>query len=126
MPDRLAELVRQRALVEEHLAWLNRQIAEVAPRSTAPVTIPVKPAMAETTVVDASPRPLTPVTPPPAAEPMEYAPAAADAEAIMAKYQIPSSALKDDVRKGCFLYFAAAFVVLGLGVTLLYLMVSRR
>ena len=24
MPDRLAELVRQRALVEEHLAWLNR------------------------------------------------------------------------------------------------------
>lgn len=125
MPDRLAELVRQRALVEEHLAWLNRQIAEAAPPSAAPVTLPVKPAIAETTVVDASPRPLTPVTPSPA-EPLEYAPATADAEAIIAKYQIPSSALKDDVRKGCFLYFAAAFVVLGLGVTLLYLMLSRR
>ncbi|WP_414663108.1 hypothetical protein [Horticoccus sp. 23ND18S-11] len=125
MPDRLAELVRQRALVEEHLAWLNRQIADAALQSPAPGTLPIKPAIAETTVVESSPRLLTPVTPPPRA-PLEFAPATADAEAIIAKYQIPSSALKDDVRKGCFLYFAAAFVVLGLGVTLLYLMVSRR
>src|ERR1041385_8589003 len=44
MSDRLAELRRQRALIAEHLAWLDRQIAEAgetkspADISPAPLT----------------------------------------------------------------------------------------
>src|SRR6478672_3124092 len=30
MSDRLSELLRQRALVQEHLAWLDRQIADAS------------------------------------------------------------------------------------------------
>lgn len=123
MSDRLAELVRQRALVEEHLAWLDRQIADAAPAAKPrPASdIPV----VTTTVVPADAPPLRAQSV--EASSVHAFPAAPDdADAIMAKYRIPSSALKDDVRKGCLLYFAAAFVVLGLGVMLLYLLVSNR
>ena len=43
MPDRLAELRRQRALVQEHLAWLEREIAatEKTPSATRPADAPL-------------------------------------------------------------------------------------
>jgi hypothetical protein len=33
---------------------------------------------------------------------------------------VTSTSVKQDVRKGCLLYFAAAFLILGLVVTILY------
>ena len=43
MSDRLAELVRQRALVQEHLAWLDREIARAAQKPVAAVETSVAP-----------------------------------------------------------------------------------
>jgi len=53
-------------------------------------------------------------------------PIPAEADDILAQYQIPPAAMKEDVRKGCFLYFAAAFVALGLGVTIIYWVFKPR
>lgn len=126
MPDRLDELVRQRALVQEHLAWLNREIAAAeAARASAPSaspvpSVPIAPASAplHSTLASTSPA----QTPPVASETATPI----DADEILARYQVKPGSLKQDVRKGCFLYFAGAFVLLGIGVALLYFVLSAR
>jgi len=115
MSDRLQELRRQRALVAEHLAWLDREIRaaggtmSVAPAATlssfvgpedtlsAPVAAPI-----------AVPAVFTPPPAPPL--PPEVA---ATADAILDEYRVQPDSLKTDVKKGCFLYF---FIALGLVV----------
>lgn len=127
MPDRLDELVRQRALVQEHLAWLNREIAAAAEAvkasapSASPVpSVPIAPASAplHSTLPSTSPA-LGPPVASATATPV-------DADEILARYQAKPGSVKQDVRKGCFLYFAGAFVLLGIGVALLYLILSFR
>ena len=115
MSDRLAELVRQRALVQEHLAWLNREIAAAATAAKTTTTLtsdvtttPAAPA-AGSVVVPIASTPTSPDTATPA-----------DSDEIIARYQATPASVKQDVRKGCLLYFAAAFVVLGLVVIALY------
>ena len=96
MQDRLAELRRQRALVAEHLAWLDRELAAAAPE---PIPGPVLPASgaAATSAVPSVPAD----------------PAAADSAGEPPLAQPDPADIKSDVRRGCFLYFAAA-VFLGL------------
>jgi hypothetical protein len=107
MSDRPAELRRQRALIAEHLAWLDREIARAtpaaspAPDSPAPTTPPLPSAPA-------------PLPPPPELKNLE-------ADAILDRYRTEERSLKDDVRKGCFLYCAAAVVLLALGVAAIYI-----
>ncbi|MCC7413607.1 MAG: hypothetical protein IT495_18490 [Gammaproteobacteria bacterium] len=120
MSDRLAELVRQRALVQEHLAWLNREIAHAADAAKS----------ATAAVPTAAPVPATTASAPPAAKPRAPAaspasPRAIDADEIIAQYQATPANLKQDVRKGCLLYFSAALVLLGLVVTVLYIALRR-
>lgn len=43
MPDQLEDLKRQRALVAEHLAWLDRQIATATAQSQPVATAPAAP-----------------------------------------------------------------------------------
>ncbi|MBL9210584.1 MAG: hypothetical protein JNL92_08935 [Opitutaceae bacterium] len=112
MSDRLAELVRQRALVQEHLAWLNREIAAAAESSKS--------------AAGSAPAPLLPAavnTAPPATASIEAK--SADPDEIIARYQATPANVKQDVRKGCLLYFAAAFLLLGLVVTVLYFTLSQ-
>jgi len=131
MPDRLNELRRQRALVAEHLAWLDREIAaesgspaprahpEQATRVEGPAPL-VAPASAP--ALRPTPLPLMPQAPAPAAalDPEMSAQAAADADALLEQYRVAPDALKTDVRTGCFLYFFAAMALLALGVIGLY------
>lgn len=121
MSDRLAELVRQRALVQEHLAWLNREIAHAADLAKATSATGAAPA--------ALPPPGTSAVPPPAATatraPTPPAVQAVDADEIIARYQTSPVNVKQDVRKGCLLYFSAALVLLGLVVTVLYFALRR-
>jgi hypothetical protein len=123
MPDspRLAELRRQRALIQQHLAWLEREIASAdtatapAARSTASANVPPsassnKPAAAPDTsakCIDA----LSTALP---------VPAETEAEAILDQYRTPTDALQHDVRTGCLLYFVGAFVLLAGVVAVLY------
>ena len=136
MSDRLSQLHRQRALLQEHLAWLDREIAAASekPAATAPApelktgrplsavqpppasaipaatALPATTPVAATTITEAPPSPVE----------------AAASDAILEKYRVPTGNLQQDVRKGCFLYFAASFVLLGALVAILYYMVSSR
>jgi hypothetical protein len=130
MPDRLAELVRQRALVQEHLAWLDREIANArqppSPGAEAPPLV-------SPPSISASSMPTVGTSVQTSKNPGEAGHVAggpetltSDVDTILAQYQVAPTVVKQDVRKGCFLYFAAAFVLLGLGVTLLYFLLSSR
>jgi hypothetical protein len=128
MPDRLAELLRQRALVQEHLAWLNQQIAdaaEAAKGKTAEPLLPASPTLAAPIPTVNLPRVTLPT---PVAASTATAPAAsvADADQILAQYKVTPVAVKEDVRKGCLLYFVAAFVLLGVGLVTLYFLIGSR
>lgn len=105
MSDRLSQLHRQRALLQEHLAWLDREIAAEQP-TAQPGTKPAAPPASSAAVV----------------------PAATEALAtdILAQYQSDPASVKEDVKKGCFLYFFLAFAVVGIGVLALYLYSTRR
>lgn len=127
MPDRLAELVRQRALVSEHLAWLDREIAStsasavpVVPLAPSPALGAGPPAVPAPAPVSATDSPLVPL-PAPSSEPV-----LPDPDAILNQYQLNPVSVKQDVRKGCLLYFAGAFVVLGLVIAILYLALSTH
>ncbi|HQF39291.1 MAG TPA: hypothetical protein PK322_09265 [Opitutaceae bacterium] len=110
MQDRLAELRRQRALVAEHLVWLDREIAETEGK--------------------ASPAPLPAPTPPPAltaaavlAKAAEIPPAVAagasdQPDAPLLPEPQPTD-IKNDVRRGCLLYFALASLAVVAGTGLL-------
>ena len=133
MIDRLAELLRQRALLQEHLTWLDREIAAASAKPGAPPGEPVAPLAvpAPEGALPASPTStarhaaaLQPTAPSPL--PSGHAPPPPDADALMEQYRSSTDSLQSDVRKGCFLYFAAAFVLLGVGVGVLYFLLSSR
>ena len=131
MADRLSELARQRALLSEHLAWLDREIADEtvkrlvpnhpagqsAPSPAPAVSIPTAPP-AKTLAV--------PVIAPSAESVAASLPGAPDVTEILDQYQVTPTSVKQDVRKGCLLYFAAAFVVLALVVAILYFTIGTR
>lgn len=94
MSDRLAELQRQRALVQQHLAWLDREIAAAS-------------ASADASAASSSAPAPTPGAPAPTPTPP------ADPTALLEQYRASATDPKTDVRKGCLLYFLAAFAMLG-------------
>ncbi len=104
MSDRLKDLQRQRALAQEQLAWLDREIAREM-GTAAPVP----------------PAPVVPVAPP---APSVPAIADADADKIMAQYR-SAQPIHNEVKQGCLVYFFAAFAVVGVVVALLYLFHRR-
>ncbi|MEI6106166.1 MAG: hypothetical protein WCR49_04040 [Opitutae bacterium] len=105
MSDRLKDLQRQRALAQEQLDWLDREIAreagQGAPLAAKPIPVPRAP---------------EPAAPPTAAS----AQAAADAEAILAQYKSDPGSLQKNIKRGCYLYFFVALGLLALGVLALY------
>ncbi len=139
MSDRLQELLRQRALVQQHLAWLDGEIAEASGNQTAPsrspaprqaFPAPVTPPAAVSSYVASQAaaviRHAASVPVSPAARTDENPLVAATADAILAKYQVEPNSLKTDVRKGCFLYFFGALAFVALVVTVLYYALSAR
>jgi cell division septum initiation protein DivIVA len=114
--DRLNELQRQRALAQEQLAFLDREIAAEKAKSGMPHTATYS------------------ATPAPAASPTPAAMAAAaqrattrlesalpaDAEKILAEYAAKPASIQSDVKKGCFLYFFLAMATLIAAVVALY------
>lgn len=112
MSDRLKELQRQRALIQEQLAWLDREIAATRSASTPnPVSI--------TTSAPPSKSPsLAPVS-------GDAAAAELAAEEIIAEYKTEVQALTGTVRRGCFLYFALALALFVLSVFAFYLLKTK-
>ena len=134
--DRLQQLLRQRALLQEHLAWLDREIAEasggaatpapVIPPAPAPLATPIAAPRAPiksfvssqaAQILSASAAPAVEDTPSPAVE--------AVADEIIEQYRSGPDTTKTDVRKGCLLYFFGAFALLALVVVGLYFLFQR-
>ncbi len=140
MSDRLAELRRQRALVEEHLAWLDREIAREGNDPSAAAPVPAA-SLRNVSASSASFASATSSTSAPEAailaaavkaavnsattSPRESPVVAAAAEKILEEYRVPPDALKTDVRKGCLLYFVIGFAVFVAGVIGLYFLLRR-
>ena len=120
MRERLTELVRQRALVSEHLAWLDREIASVhATLSSSTSGSYIAPPQAATAPSSERHSPLLPTAgATPTTGSRSVSPVAP--EELIEQYRVSPATVKQDVRKGCLLYFTAAFVVLGIVVAILY------
>ena len=133
--DRLAELRRQRSLVSEHLAWLDREIDRIeqdTTRSAAPSPSPGEAPATLITPTEAIAGNLSPVRTEPAltASGPAVGPAAdvtlPDPEILLEEFRAPPGAVKRDVRQGCLLYFVGALVLLGIGVAILYFTIGSR
>jgi hypothetical protein len=109
--DRSDELRRQRDLLREHLAWIEREIAREAaePTFASPVEEP----------------------PPRLAQPqlsVSASDADRDAEAILAEFRRSAPTVEAQTKRGCILYFAAGvglLLVIILGAAYFYYR-SRR
>lgn len=104
--DRLKELQRQRALAQEQVAWFDREIAKeqslAAPAQR--VEKPISPASG-----GGVPSPHESTSP-------------LDAEKLIERYQSGGTSIKSEVKRGCFLYFFAAFALLIVTVIIFYLL----
>lgn len=102
MSDRSKELRRQKELLLEQLAWIDR---EIAAEERKPGAAPA-----------AAPPPL--VSPGPPADDR-------DAESILAEYRTPAPSIARQTKLGCILYFAAAMGMVALAVLALYLLAKN-
>jgi len=107
MSDRLPELHRQRALVAEHLAWLDREIA--ADGGETPGTLSILPPQADSPPLnptgDASNLPV--------------------AEEILEKFRRDAESSPARMRQGCIWSFVAAMALFILGVATIYWLCYR-
>lgn len=98
MTDRLEELRRQRALVQQQLEWLDAEIAAEAAARTAPGA--AKPAKA---------KPQSPI------ESIELTrhPAPHDSDAILKHYGAEAVSADAQTRRGCWTVFVLSLLALG-------------
>jgi hypothetical protein len=120
-PDRLAELRRQRALVAQHLAWIDAELtAAGAGQAPSPVVAP-----------DAAPAAQSPA--PPSAPTTEAPSANAEtqldpsvalantrADEIIEKYRATEALDPQAAKRGCLTLFGAAFALAGIVVLAIY------
>ena len=104
MTDRLQDLLRQKTLLQEHAAWLDREIAAEVAKSSA--------ARAAAT--------------PDGAAPPDARSADAEAEAILGRYRNSTQSIRHDVARGCAIYFVAALALLAASVVAIYFFYHRR
>jgi hypothetical protein len=106
--ERSEELRRQRDLLREHLAWIEREISAEAARPAPDIERADAP----------------PVL---ASAPFQALPVASDsdAERILAEFRRTSPAIQSQTKRGCILYFAIA-VALILGVAFAFFFFYSR
>lgn len=92
--DRLAELRRQRALVQQHLAWLDEEIAAAEGAATRPAA-PMAPSRARETVP-------------------------ADADALLARFADEERLSPRKLKLGCWLAFLIALAAFAGAIALWY------
>lgn len=118
MSDRLQELLRQKALLDEQAAWFEREIALERARTGGPAAPAAAPAFPPVT-------PLAPATPAAAPAPVALS-LDAEAEAIIDQYRAPAQSSRRLLQWGCILYVIGALVLLILSVLAIYLFAHRR
>jgi len=107
MTDRSQRLLRQRALIQEHLDWLNREIAENQEVPPLPTKV-VQPTQG------------VPATPPATTIPSD------DAEKILGQFQKNTGDLQTDTRRGCLFIFSIAMGLFVVSVIVAYFFYARH
>lgn len=107
MSERLRQLQRQQALLREHLAWIE---SEIARETAAPATTGAPTPAADPTS---------------AARPSPDGPPAHDADALLAHYAAEEKQNPDDLRRGCFIVFFLALALIASAVTVAWLLFYR-
>ena len=118
--DRLTELRRQRDLLKQHLAWLEREIATTETSAGLPDSPPISSMPGPVRGVSGSRAPAMEDQPVVAAANRDVDEPGAAADAILDEYRTPSVLLRRDVRRGCFMYFAAALAAFAAAIVGLY------
>ena len=121
MPDRLSDLRRQRALLAEHLAWLDREIR--AAEGQEPPAAPAASAGPGPAVMSPSSTPTPPAAVPPVMPP---APTEEVAEEILSQYRTAPVAVGTSAKRGCLALFAAFMLLAGLVTYGFYLYEKTR
>ncbi len=110
MADRLEELRKQRALVQQHLTWLDHEIAAM---TVTRLTLPPF-AMRSGTRPPVAPTATSPDEPP-AAGPVAGLPIP-----DLADFQVDPDNVHGDTRRGCIMYAAIALIVMALICGVIY------
>lgn len=105
MSDRLADLQRQRALAQEQVAWLDREIAKETGLPSATLPAPTAPAAVTPTGTDT---------------------AGSTADDIIAQYSRSGGNTEKEVKRGCYLYFALTMGAVMLFAAGVYFIYSRK
>lgn len=111
MDDPTGELRRQRELVAAHLRWLDEQIARTQGASPPPP----RPAQSSPPPAPVSPPPLAAAARPPAAPPSAALPVLPALPEI-ALPEIDPGSVRNEVRRGCFVYVIVATVLLAASI----------
>ncbi|MBX3735211.1 MAG: hypothetical protein KF715_00850 [Candidatus Didemnitutus sp.] len=112
MSDRLEELRHQRALLQQHLAWIDAEIA-------AATRTPPAPGMPSTT--DQPDRHSHSVRAPVASPALEAQPAAAELAPFIAEQKNAPADSAQEAKRGCILAFSLLLLILGAAVLAWYL-----
>lgn len=132
MSDRLRHLQRQQALLREHLAWIETEIARETSAIRTPatgtpanetVTMPAASAAVPTPTTLVAPTPATPLTPTATTTAAGILP---EADALIERYAREERQNPQDIRRGCFLAFITAFLLLAGSVTAVWLIYYRE
>ena len=103
MSERLRHLQRQQALLREHLAWIENEIA----RETANATEPVAPAATNAPVV------------------ANASLLSTDADALIERYAAEERQNPADIRRGCLMVFFLALLLIAGAVTAAWVLFYR-
>ena len=117
-PDRLAELRRQRALVAQHLAWIDSELtAAGAGQTSQPLAAP--PPTIPSAVSDEPGEPTAPATLA-ASEDAAIALAQTRADEIIEKYRATEALDPRAAKRGCLVLFGAFFAFAGFVILAIY------
>ncbi len=138
MSDRIVELLRQKQLLQEHLNWLDKEIARAAtstnqappvplPKSSAPAVIQaptpsVAPVIPEHAPADIPPpvAPISTTTTSTVAGSEHTSEAMRKADEILARYQQEEALQPEDTKRGCMVLAAAVFALMGIAFLVSY------
>jgi hypothetical protein len=116
--DRLNELRRQRALLQQHMEWLDREIA-AASGNARPAPLPLQPPTPQMATSASKLSPIISVS-------LTETPSPQDTDALLRQYASDPKDSEASVKRGCWIAFIAAFALLGLVMAVWYFGVDAR
>src|SRR4051812_44445051 len=114
MADRLQELLQQRALIKEHLAWLEGEISAASGRPAASeVRERFPPALSPAAATASTPAQRSAPRFPASTGTVAPLPARDESDALIAEFAAQEKTSPVPTKKGCWIFFCAALLLVG-------------